>query len=228
VADDASRCWASSPCGHQPRVTLDSIEGSADAWGRTSTRIVRSASDFCVRTVSHTLETLGQHRHLRGTHRCTSLLREVVNRKCVGGIRCASARVNGINFQASSIDHSDNSPPENQRVASGLSAPRPYFARLSEPDARGYPALEGRAGDARCRLERSEEHRLTGSFTNAARFENWPVVGVPPCMTCRSNEGLRTEDEATSRGLGQPLHAHKDGAATDATEYQGDNAAASL
>src|SRR5215468_10341006 len=34
------------------------------------------------------------------------MLREVVDRECVGGIWCASARVDGINFQACLIDHS--------------------------------------------------------------------------------------------------------------------------
>jgi hypothetical protein len=38
------------------------------------------------------------------------LLREVVDRECVGGFRCASARASGINFQACSIDRSDISP----------------------------------------------------------------------------------------------------------------------
>jgi hypothetical protein len=45
----------------------------------------------------------GQQRHLRGTPRGTTLLREVVDRNCVGRIRCASARVSGINFQACSL-----------------------------------------------------------------------------------------------------------------------------
>jgi hypothetical protein len=38
------------------------------------------------------------------------LLREVVDLECVRGIQCASARVNGINFQACLIDHSSISP----------------------------------------------------------------------------------------------------------------------
>src|SRR4029450_6260586 len=38
-----------------------------------------------------------------GTPRGTTLLREVVDRNCVGRIRCASARVSGINFQACSL-----------------------------------------------------------------------------------------------------------------------------
>ena len=44
------------------------------------------------------------------TRRCTSMLRKVVDQECVGGFQCASARANGINFQACSIDHSDISP----------------------------------------------------------------------------------------------------------------------
>ena len=35
---------------------------------------------------------------------------EVVDRNCVGGFWCASARAGGIDFQACSIDHSDISP----------------------------------------------------------------------------------------------------------------------
>ena len=37
-------------------------------------------------------------------------MREVVDRKCVGGIWCASARASGVNFQACSFNHSDISP----------------------------------------------------------------------------------------------------------------------
>jgi hypothetical protein len=33
-----------------------------------------------------------------------SLLREVVDQKCLGGIQCASARAKGINFQACSFN----------------------------------------------------------------------------------------------------------------------------
>jgi hypothetical protein len=47
-----------------------------------------------------------------GDRKVVAVLREVVDRKCVGGIWCASARANGINFQACSIDHSDISPFE--------------------------------------------------------------------------------------------------------------------
>jgi hypothetical protein len=35
---------------------------------------------------------------------------EVVDRECVGGFQCASARVSAINFQACSFNHSDISP----------------------------------------------------------------------------------------------------------------------
>src|SRR6185295_13513589 len=45
-----------------------------------------------------------------GTRWSRSLLREVVDRECVGAVQCASARARGINFQACSIDHSDISP----------------------------------------------------------------------------------------------------------------------
>ena len=45
-----------------------------------------------------------------GTRRCTSMLRNSLNRNCVGGIRCASARVSRINFQASAFNHSAISP----------------------------------------------------------------------------------------------------------------------
>jgi hypothetical protein len=69
-----------------------------------------SPESSCVRTVSHTPENPGQTRRLTGTCRCTSLLREGVDRKCVGEIWCASARANGINFQACLIDRSSISP----------------------------------------------------------------------------------------------------------------------
>src|SRR5262245_46428379 len=38
------------------------------------------------------------------------MLGEVVDRECVGGISCASARASRVDFQACSIDHSDISP----------------------------------------------------------------------------------------------------------------------
>ena len=69
-----------------------------------------SVNDDCVRTVSHTPRNPGGTPSFTGTRRRTSMLREVVDRKCVRGIWCASARVSGINFQACSIDHSDISP----------------------------------------------------------------------------------------------------------------------
>src|SRR2546423_8557071 len=65
---------------------------------------------FCVRTVSHTPRNAGSTPRFTGTRACTSLLWEVVDRECVGGISCASARAAAVNFQACSIDHSDISP----------------------------------------------------------------------------------------------------------------------
>src|SRR5438045_6336628 len=38
------------------------------------------------------------------------MLREVVDRECLGGISCASARAAGVNFQACLIDRSSISP----------------------------------------------------------------------------------------------------------------------
>src|SRR2546425_10268678 len=74
----------------------------------------------CVRTVSHTAGNPGQTPSFTGTRRCTSMLQEVLDENCVGGFCCASLRVSGIDFQACSFNHSDISPLENQRVASGL------------------------------------------------------------------------------------------------------------
>src|SRR4029453_1023080 len=65
---------------------------------------------FCVRTVSHTPRNPGHTPSFTGTRRCILMLREVVDRKCVGGIQYASARAKGINFQACSFNHSDVSP----------------------------------------------------------------------------------------------------------------------
>jgi hypothetical protein len=74
--------------------------------------VIVEATDHrnCVRTVSHTPRNPGQTPSFTGTRRCILMLREVVDRKCVGAIWCASARARGINFQACSIDHSDISP----------------------------------------------------------------------------------------------------------------------
>ena len=73
-------------------------------------RAPRSGEQFCVRTVSHAPRNPGATRSLTGRRRRTSMVREVVDRKCVGGIQCASARAKGINFQACSFNHSDISP----------------------------------------------------------------------------------------------------------------------
>jgi len=69
-----------------------------------------TVTEFCVRTVSHAPRNPGQTWRFTGIRRRISMLREVVDRKCVGEFRCALARANGINFQACSIDHSDISP----------------------------------------------------------------------------------------------------------------------
>ena len=46
---------------------------------------------------------------------------EVIDGECVGGIRCASARAGGFNFQACSFNHSAISPYLwNQRITSAL------------------------------------------------------------------------------------------------------------
>src|SRR4051812_30037785 len=50
-----------------------------------------------------------------GTPRRTSVLREVIDGKRVGGIWCASARAAGVNFQACSFNHSDISPSSNEQ-----------------------------------------------------------------------------------------------------------------
>ena len=69
-----------------------------------------TVTEFCVRTVSHAPGNPGQTWRSTGIRRRISMLREVVDRECVGAFQCASARTNGINFQACSIDHSDISP----------------------------------------------------------------------------------------------------------------------
>jgi hypothetical protein len=60
----------------------------------------------CVRILCQNyVATPANPRHTQwfiGTHRCTSMLREVVDRNCVGGIWCASTRVDGVAFQACS------------------------------------------------------------------------------------------------------------------------------
>ncbi len=75
-----------------------------------SVRVGRSCTRDCVRTVSHSPGNPGQTRGFTGTRQRISMLREVVDRNCVGGIWCASARATGIYFQACSFNHSDISP----------------------------------------------------------------------------------------------------------------------
>jgi hypothetical protein len=71
---------------------------------------VGSGKENCVRTVSHTPRNLESTPAFTRTRACTSLLWEVVDRKCVGGISCVSARAAGVNFQACLIDRSSISP----------------------------------------------------------------------------------------------------------------------
>ena len=53
--------------------------------------------------MSHTSRNPGQTPSFTRTPRGVSLLQEVVHRKCVGGIWCASALASGTNFQACSF-----------------------------------------------------------------------------------------------------------------------------
>lgn len=69
-----------------------------------------SGNSSCVRTVSHTPRNPGQTSWFTGTCRCTSLLREVVDGRCVDGFSSASLCAERINFQACSFNHSDISP----------------------------------------------------------------------------------------------------------------------
>jgi hypothetical protein len=64
----------------------------------------------CVKTVSDAPPNLDRTARRTGHSDFTWLLREVVDQKCVGGFRCASARAAGIYFQACSFNHSDISP----------------------------------------------------------------------------------------------------------------------
>jgi hypothetical protein len=81
---------------------------------RSLRRFTRAASELC-----HILPSNpGQHRGLRET-RFISLLREVLDRECVGAIWCASARAEGINFQACSFNHSDISPLLESTICGG-------------------------------------------------------------------------------------------------------------
>ena len=71
----------------------------------------RSANPSCVRTVSRAPRNPGATPSFTRTPRGTTLLREVADRECVGMIRCASARVNRINFQACSFQPLCNGRP---------------------------------------------------------------------------------------------------------------------
>ena len=112
----------------------NSIRVRRDACGRTSTHMVRNAFRFCVRTVSHTPRNPGHTLRFTGKRRRASMLREVVDRKCVGGIWCASARVKGINFQACSFTHSDR---QNRGIFLGDSIPPSGAQAFSSSHAPG-------------------------------------------------------------------------------------------
>ena len=65
------------------RCTL--TDSSSPRVPRTSVRMALSVTEFCVRTVSHAPRNHGQTPSFTGTCRRISMLREVVDRECVGG-----------------------------------------------------------------------------------------------------------------------------------------------
>ena len=68
---------------------------------------IANESWICVRTVSDAPRTRGKQDGLARTLRYTSVLREVADSNCVDACPCASARAEGIYFQACSFSHSD-------------------------------------------------------------------------------------------------------------------------
>jgi hypothetical protein len=62
--------------------------------------VTRTHERHCVRTVSHATRNPAQTRSVTGTRSRASMLRKSLNRKCVAGIWCASARATGVDFQA--------------------------------------------------------------------------------------------------------------------------------
>jgi hypothetical protein len=147
----------------------------------------------CVRTVSHAPGNPGQTQRFTGPHRCTSWLREVVDRKCVGGIWCASARASGINFQACSFNHSDISPCRINNLRSRLSGKNANCVRPSNV-SRSLAGISSIAADGR-----SVEDARTSSTTPTR------------CATAMDRRGSCTT--VTSRGCS---HA-KDGCAPSRT-----------
>jgi hypothetical protein len=74
-----------------------------------SMRVAVNRQPFCVRTLSYTPKPWVDIATYGDTPTCIDVA-EVIDRKCVGRIRWASARAAGVVFQACSIDHSDISP----------------------------------------------------------------------------------------------------------------------
>jgi hypothetical protein len=86
------------PTRASPRVSMHT-----DSHGANSDR------GLCQNCVRYPLNS-GRTPRVTGTRRSRSLLREVVDQKCVGGVCCASARVKRSDFQACLIDRSSISP----------------------------------------------------------------------------------------------------------------------
>jgi hypothetical protein len=89
----------------QETAVHDLLMSHCNAYQRTSDGISLTVSASCVRTVSHAPRNPGQTPSFTGTRRRISMLREVVDRECVGAFQCASARASGINFQACAFNH---------------------------------------------------------------------------------------------------------------------------
>jgi hypothetical protein len=126
----------------------DSLTSCGSAYQCTSAGISLSVTAFCVRTVSHAPRNPGRTAWFTGQLRCTSLLREVVDRECVGACRSALVSATGINFQACSFNHSDISPslestvygrstPLSPGIVSDLSIWRNHLRLI--PQAGGQP-----------------------------------------------------------------------------------------
>ena len=71
-----------------------------------------------------------------GTRWSRSLLREVVDRECVGAVQCASARARGINFQACSFK---KAAVQETGAAGALRALHTLHPRRNDPHSSALP-----------------------------------------------------------------------------------------
>ena len=166
---------------------------------RMQAHIGRRENSDCVRTVSHAPRDPGETPSFTGTPGCISMLREVVDRECVGGIWCASARASGINFQACSNGTSEQA----DIIFRGVCRPSETWLwnRPWDGQASGKSHLGARERSARSRCSTSSTlpaiaqpsgAKIPGGSPELSSSNSTLTLVAPPCGSNQKVVSMRT------------------------------------